>query len=192
MSYLNVNPFGSGNSSLHNFLNLSTDALKDFTSEDTLYTKTTQSSFLNTKSNLLSDPTLADSEDKILPTEQSVQQQKFVSPLSSTVINESDLVNVVNSSTNGRLSEITNNLDLDYITTLSKRIYTKSGLAPVTSTNPIRNNAFGNTFDGTEVSKTLNLSNEGLNITSELRSNTSIEANVGSVEKIPTALINLY
>jgi hypothetical protein len=141
---------------------------------------------------LLSDPTLADSEDKILPTEQSVQQQKFVSPLSTTVINESDLVNVVNSSTNGRLSDITNNLDLDYITTLSKRIYTKPGLAPVTSTNPIRNNAFGNTFDGTEVSKTLNLSNESLNITSELRANTSIEANVGSVEKIPTALINLY
>jgi hypothetical protein len=62
----------------------------------------------------------------------------------------------------------------------------------VTSTNPIRNNAFGNTFDGTEVSKTLNLSNESLDITSELRANTSIEANVGSVEKIPAALINLY
>ena len=75
---------------------------------------------------------------------------------------------------------------------LSKRIYTKPGLSPVTSTNPIRNNFIGNTFDGTEVSKTVNILNSALSIDSTTQPNTAIEANVGSAEKIPTSLINLY
>lgn len=192
MSYLNVNPFGAGNSSLNNFLNLNPESIKEAALEDTLHIKSSQPDFFSTKSYLLSDPTLADSGDKILPTEQSVQQQKFVSPLSSTSVSANDLVNVINSSTTGRISDITSNLDLDYITTLSKRIYAKPGLAPVTSANTVRNNAFGNTFDGTEITKTVSLSSDKLNINSLLQTNTAIEANMGSVEKIPTSLINLY
>jgi hypothetical protein len=109
MSYLNTNPFNSGNSSLNNFLNLSTTPLNELNEADNLNGSTNLENFFNTKKDLLSDPTLSDGEDKILPTEQSVQQQKFKSPISLNVVSEADLVNTMGSSSPRQIADVTNN-----------------------------------------------------------------------------------
>jgi hypothetical protein len=83
-------------------------------------------------------------------------------------------------------------LNLNSDTHLTSRIFVKKPLTPVLSSNPLRGVDSTTPFNGTELHRFFELGSDEMNITTTRNPNTTVEANMGSIEKIPASLIELY
>jgi hypothetical protein len=136
-----------------------------------------ESNDLLTSTNRLAIPTIADGEDKILPTEQSLQQQKFINPNSS--------YDFFARSINGDSAEQTSS-------TLSQRVFTNTAAAPVQSTSSQRNRFSNSFYEGTGFNETLEPRQDLIKVNVDEKLNAITSANAGLADKIPTALSRLY
>lgn len=136
-----------------------------------------------TSSDRLSTPTIADSEDKILPTDQSLQQQQFINPNKSYDFFTKTLTN----HKNNFLSDNTNSLSA-----LSHRIFTNTPSSPLTSTSHQRNRFTNSFYEGTAFNEQLSYNPTKVKSHLDELTSSSISANSGSPDKIPTPLSELY
>ena len=200
IAYLNPKFTNTNSDTFSNFLNESYTSVAEpvNSATHTNYTNTVNKD-LQINSTRLSVSTLSDAEDKILPTEQFVQQQKFTNP---TLKNESP----TSSNKTTSFTELTTSLvsqpkhtlpsvfdlDLNSDTYLTSRIFVKKPLTPVLSSNPLRGVDSTTPFNGTELHRFFELGLDEMNVKTTRNPNTTVEANVGSIEKIPASLIELY
>jgi len=149
---------------------------------------------LTTTDCFLATPTLADIEDKILPTEQSVQQQRFTNPFKLEIFSSCSVNPILsNLTSNSPLSALNNlYLDVHVLGNLSNRVFTTHSFAPVPSSSVARAQSELNLIEGTSFTKTSSLTPTTLNKGTSVNLSTTLEANTGSIDKIPSALINLY
>lgn len=199
ISYLNVGISNLNSKSFRNFLNTDTTNTSTIDSNSINHSRLTSMQHLPTTSNFLSLPSLSDSEDKILPTEQFIQQQKVFSPvkhdtnptLSSKEHSLDSLINNLLSQDKG-FNSTSFTFDLNYNLNLATRVFTSRALAPVLSSTSLRAENFTSVFDGTELNKTFTISSSDISLDTKSNPNTTVEANVGSIEKIPAPLIEMY
>ena len=200
ISYLNPKFTNSNSDTFANFLNeSSTSATEPTNSTINANHFNTFNKDLPINSSRLQVSTLSDAEDKILPTEQFVQQQKFANPTlkneSSTSPNKiASLTNLTTSLVSQPKSTLASafDLNLNSDTHLTSRIFVKKPLTPVLSSNPLRGVDSTTPFNGTELHRFFELGSDEINVKTTRNPNTTVEANVGSIEKIPASLIELY
>jgi len=201
ISYLNVGINNLNSQTFRNFLNLneSNTSVSNLTENKVSESVKIPSHYLLTNTELLSLPSLSDSEDKILPTEQFVQQQKVFNPLKNgtnpTLISKNYSAGTPNNTL--LLQDLGSNLNLfsidyNFGSNLATRIFTSRALPPVLSSTSNRAENFTSVFDGTELTKEISVQPTTLSLNSTSSPNTTVEANVGSIEKIPTPLIEMY
>lgn len=201
ISYLNAGINNLNSTSFKNFLNTevnrATNSKLPNTTTNTV--RTNSSSYLSTTSSFLALPSLSDLEDKILPTEQFVQQQKVFNPIkhdvNPTLTSKKHSYESLNNNLQSQDKDLdlaTFSIDRNFNLSLASRIFTSKALTPVLSSTPIRAENFRSVFDGTELTKNFTISPNTISLTTHTTPNTTVEANVGSIEKIPTALIEMY
>ena len=159
----------------------------------------TSTALRTTKVESLEFPTLSDSSDGIVQTDQSIQQQKFSNPVRSSDLSRSESNRllgtnlyqnvVVESSEDWYAFHASHS---DYVTPLATRGFAKTPLPPVLSSSKLRSNSGRSLIDGTVVSKSYLNGSSDSSINTTYEANTVIAANVGLIEKIPQSLINLY
>ena len=199
ISYLNAGISNLNSKSFKNFLDTDLTSTSNTNKDSVNYSLVASMKHLSTTSDFLSTPSLSDSEDKILPTEQFIQQQKVFSPfkhntnptISSKEHSSDSLANSLLSQDKGFDSTIFTS-DLNYNLNLKTRVFTSRSLTPVLSSTPTRAENFTSIFDGTELSKTFTISPTQITLNTSSNPNTTVEANVGSIEKIPAPLIEMY
>ena len=201
ISYLNPGINNLNSNTFSNFLNQDDNPVNanNITDNSINDNSTKANPYLVPTSRLLSLPTLSDSEDKILPTEQFILQQKVFNPLNQNtnpilLTKEHSISNLNNTllSQSLKFTEDTFTTDQNFANVLSSRVFTVKPLTPVLSSTPLRADNFTSAFDGTEVNKLLTLSSTKLVSEFTTSPNSTVEANVGSVEKIPTPLLEMY
>jgi hypothetical protein len=152
-----------------------------------------------TKSDLLSTPTLSDSEDKILVTDRTISQQNFNHPLSKTLSSQAKDGTDWNSLSKDLLSgKETLTYLSDYkqsnllTNSLSTRVFSKLPLQPFFSSSGTRNHDYSSFYDSNSIhtSKSKNLIGE--NHQTVIESNTMLNPLVGVTEKIPENLLKMY
>ena len=199
ISYLNAGIDNLNSKSFRNFLNtdVTTNAANGAHSVNQSHSASVQQ--LPTTSSFLALPSLSDSEDKILPTEQFIQQQKLSNPIKhnsnstlspKTHSTDSLLTNLLTQDKNSNPTIFS--VDLNYNLNLATRVFTSRALTPVLSSTSMRADNFSSVFDGTELSKTFTISPDSIVLNTNSNPNTTVEANVGSIEKIPAPLIEMY
>jgi len=168
---------------------LTTNLNKSFLAKKS--TPLTQELYLAATNLNLTVPTLADKEDKILPTEQSVQQQTFLNPSRShNFFKTSSKSQLVNNNITPHII-INNNTSLNALA-LSNRLFTEKSLPPVLSSSSLRNRF--QTFFSLGTSYALTLDSTETNTVETLKTNPSSLPDTlsGSTDKAPTPLANLY
>ena len=200
IAYLNPKFNNTNSDTFANFLNESSVSVAEpvNSTTHTNYTNAFNKD-LQTNSTRLLVSTLSDAEDKILPTEQFVQQQKFTNPtLKNKSLTSSDKITSLTNLTTSLVSQPKHtlasvfDLNLNSDTHLTSRIFVKKPLTPVLSSNPLRGVDSTTPFNGTELHRFFELGSDKMNITTTRNPNTTVEANMGSIEKIPASLIELY
>jgi hypothetical protein len=128
-----------------------------------------------------------------------VQQQKFANPtLKNELSTSSNKITSLTNLTTGLVLQPKHalasvfDLNLNSDTGLTSRIFVKKPLTPVLSSNPLRGVDSTTPFNGTELHRFFELGSDEMSIKTTRNPNTTVEANVGSIEKIPASLIELY
>ena len=155
-----------------------------------------------TKKTRLSNPSLSDAEDKILQGEQSFQEQKFVNPSKDSAVYSSVLDNKASeSSTPISVSSFSEILSGDsarssYTGALHANTFAATALPPVMSTDSLRNRFGASMFDGTSVTEQIKVAERSskaeIKIESTNEIDTTISANIGSLEKISAGTQGFY
>jgi len=137
---------------------------------------------LLTSSKRLSIATIADGEDKILPTDQSLQQQPFINPNNSYDF----FTKTLSENQNEDLTL------LNSTSALSNRVFTNTATSPLTSTSSQRNRFTNSFYEGTMFKEELENKNNKISSNVNQTSSSAISANSGTADKIPTPLVELY
>lgn len=143
-------------------------------------------SSLLSSSSFLESPTLGDTTDKILPTEQTLAHQKFSNPQTPSSFFGNETTSGLSTGTDG--SEAL--LGRGSTASLSNRLFAAPALAPITSSLPTRASSANSVFDGSRSVTSLNLSQTSADLDTTLQPNLSLDSFSSSAA--PEGLLNMY
>lgn len=154
---------------------------------------------LSTFTQLSTTPALADLTDKILQSDQSIQQQKFINPnyfnLNLQEIslgkNYTPLTLTLKTPSQANTSGVDKPYE-EYSSTLTNRVFGSKSFTPVLSSDITLASSPKTLYEGTQSNYQTSLGGVSANTKESLVLNSLIDANFGSLDKIPTPLQKLY